>query len=226
MPFGWQVHPVQEQKPEAGLCFLFFLSRCGNTSAGLRLLSKAEEKKEQAVESQIRVFRSRAELSDSFANCRLSRGPLATKFVGFQGFEDAGVAFNRGILSPTDLCTTASRPPKGRWIQTPALDGRWRGTATSPLVQTEPSRARRWIIGGLSETLGPRVAARHPGRANVMSVKAHTAMDMKLQHSDTAPPASRPDWAQRGERRRRTFRKHSNSNRRPETSIYSRKGVL
>lgn len=67
----------------------------------------------------------------------------------------------------------------------------------STLVQMERGRASRWIIGELWETLSPHIPMFQPGKSDIMSGKPHMAM--KLQPRDTAPHASRPVSAQRGE---------------------------
>lgn len=69
----------------------------------------------------------------------------------------------------------------------------------SNLLQKERGRASRWIIGGLWGTLSQRGATLDPEKAKCTSGKPRTAMDTKLRPRDTAPRASRPASAQRGE---------------------------
>ena len=69
----------------------------------------------------------------------------------------------------------------------------------STLLQKERGTARKRIIGELWGTPSCHVGTLDPGKVNSTSGRPRMATDTRLQPRDTAPRASRPALAQRGE---------------------------
>lgn len=91
-------------------------------------------------------------------------------------------------------CTT-----KGRTGPPPTLGRAWRVMATNTSVETGPLRASRRTTGESWGKLSPRGRPPHPETTSTSSVRPRTAMATKPLPRDTAPHASKPVSAQKGE---------------------------